>query len=86
MNQRKVISEYAKRGAAIKPLGKMCSTCAFKLDSPANLEPHNVEAAHQCLAFYGEFNCHITTGVDKGVTCVGFLHAKQYLESKINNE
>ncbi len=60
----------------------MCGTCAFKLDSDANLEPHNVKSALEALAYYGQFNCHITTGVNKGCECIGFKHAKQHLESK----
>jgi hypothetical protein len=80
------IAEYAKEGAKIGPdLGKMCSTCAFKLNSDANLEPHNAEAAMQCLAYYMAFNCHKKEGGDKGCECIGFKYAKRYLESLENH-
>ena len=82
LNARNLIADYAKKGAEIKNCGRMCGTCAFKLDSDANLEPHNVGSALEALAYYGQFNCHITIGVNKGCECTGFKHAKQYLESK----
>ncbi len=86
-HQRKYIAEMARKGAAIKPLGKMCSTCAFKLGSDANLEPHNVDAAFQTVAFeQNVFNCHKELGVDKGCVCVGFLHARQYAHQRFNKE
>lgn len=86
-HQRKYIAEMAMKGATIKPLGKMCGSCAFKLDSDANLEPHNVDAAFQTVAFeQNVFNCHEEIGVDKGCLCVGFLHAKQYSEARFKNK
>lgn len=82
-HQRKYIAELAKKGAAIKNCGKMCSTCAFKEGSEANLEPHNVQDAAECAIFQQNvFNCHIVSGVDAGRKCVGYLHAKQYVNSK----
>jgi hypothetical protein len=77
---RKFIATLAIRGAKVKNCGSMCSSCAFKLDSPANLEPHNVEAAFESLAFGGQFNCHIDTDIDSGHPCKGFLNALQALE------
>lgn len=80
-HQRKYIAELAKKGAAIKPLGKMCSTCAFKHNSDANLEPHNVEAAAESAIFGQEvFNCHKNKYEDSGNRCVGYLHARQFVE------
>ena len=79
--RRNQISNLAKRGAQIKNIGKMCNTCAFKLNSDANLEPHNVESAWDCLAYDGKFNCHIQIGVDKGCECIGFKYAKQFFDS-----
>lgn len=73
---RKRLALLARAGAKFADQGKMCSTCAFKLDSDANLEPHNVEAAWECLAYEGQFNCHITSGVNKGCRCVGFKYAQ----------
>jgi hypothetical protein len=85
MDHRKYIAAAAQKGEAIQKLGKMCGSCAFRLDSDANLEPHNVEAAIESLAFFGQFNCHKKPGEDAGRVCVGFLHAKQYFD-KIDNE
>lgn len=76
-----IAARTAQKGAAIKPLGKMCETCAFKLNSPANLEEHNVQGAMDCLAWGGTFNCHKNQYEDAGTVCVGFLYAKQYLDS-----
>lgn len=80
-HQRKYIAELAKKGAAIKPLGRMCGSCAYKYNSAANLEPHNVEAAAEA-AIFGQavFNCHKNGYEDAGKRCVGFLHARQYVE------
>lgn len=77
------IAHYAQEGAKKDgpDLGKMCSTCAFKLNSPANLEPHNVQAAMECLSYDMTFNCHIESGKDKGCECIGFQYAKRYFES-----
>ena len=81
-NKRKRISIMAIEGAKTLKCGAMCSTCAFKLDSPANLEPHNVDAALEALYMPGfTFNCHIEPGVDKGCECTGFKYAKHYLET-----
>lgn len=78
-NLRKKISEYAKKGAEEFKHGAMCKTCAFKFNSEANLEPHNVRAAFECLAYGQIFNCHIKPGENKGCECVGFKYAKDYL-------
>lgn len=78
---RKRLSNMAIEGAKIGDLGRMCDSCAFKFNSPANLEPHNVQAAHECLAYEMTFNCHIEPGVDKGCECTGFKYAKHYLET-----
>lgn len=86
MNSREQIAVFAIKGARIKKAGKMCGTCAFKLDSDANLEPNNVQAAFYCLAYDMQFNCHKEKGVDKGVECMGFKYAKAYLESLYNNQ
>lgn len=82
--KRKKLAEYSIEGAKIQNLGKMCNTCAFKLDSDANLEPHNVDAAFECLASENQFNCHKAIGVDKGCECTGFKYAKAYFENKQN--
>lgn len=73
---RKRLAELARVGAKFGDQGKMCGTCAFKLDSDANFEPHNVEAAWECLAYEGQFNCHITSGVNKECKCIGFKYAQ----------
>lgn len=74
-----LIASWARKGAELGDCGKMCSSCAFKLNSPANLEPHNVDAAAQCVAYHGTFNCHINDYQDAGHPCAGFLYAKQYV-------
>lgn len=82
-HSRKYIADVASKGAKIKRLGKMCGTCAFKYNSDGNKEPHNVEAAAACVIFeQGTFNCHKEIDVDAGKTCIGFLHAQQYVKSK----
>lgn len=81
-NRRKRIAIMAIEGAKGANRGAMCSSCAFKLDSPANLEPHNVDAALDALYMPGfVFNCHIEPGFDKGCECIGFQYAKHYLET-----
>lgn len=80
--KRKRIARLASDGAKIKRQGKMCDTCAFKLNSDANMEPHNVDAAFEALAYYGQFNCHKEIGVNKGCECIGFKHAKQLIEDR----
>lgn len=81
-HMRKQLADMAFKGAKFGSLGKMCGTCAFKLDSEANLEPHNVEAAWNCLAYEGQFNCHVTSGIDKGCECIGFKYAKAFFENR----
>lgn len=78
-SQRKYIANLAIEGAKIKNCGKMCGTCAFKLNSPANLEKHNVTAAVESL-LNGQFNCHIQTGIDSGKPCAGFMNALQIID------
>jgi len=78
---RKKLAGFAIRGAKHGNLGKMCGTCAFKLDSDANLEPHNVQAAWDALAYEGQFNCHIETGVNKGCVCIGFKYAQAFFNN-----
>lgn len=78
------LAELARKGAAIQSCGKMCSSCAFKLNSAANLEPHNVETAFETLQEYSfgtrsQFNCHKQTGGDAGRICTGFQYATNYL-------
>lgn len=78
------LADLARKGARLGRLEdrpRMCDTCAFKLNSPANLEPHNVDAAWNTLAFEGQFNCHVVSGVDKGCVCTGFRYALQHLNS-----
>lgn len=85
-HQRRFIADMAMKGAAIKNHGAMCSTCAFKFDSDANKEPHNVESAAQCVIFdLGVFHCHKEIDVDAGVPCKGFLNAKEYVNNRFNN-
>lgn len=42
---RKRLSELANQGKQKENLGNMCKSCAFRLDSEANLEPQTIEAA-----------------------------------------
>lgn len=78
-----VISSLAIKGAKIKRHGRMCNECAFKKGSITQTEPHNIVAAADCVAHYGQFNCHVQgqPGKDAGKPCVGFLHAMEYQKS-----
>lgn len=78
---RREIAGFAQKGAAVASLGKMCGSCAFKLNSAANMEPRNVQVAYECLAYNMTFNCHVVKGVDAGCECVGFKYAQQYFNS-----
>jgi hypothetical protein len=82
---RKRLAALARDGASLGDQGKMFGTCAFKLNSDANLEPHNVSAAWECLAYEGQFNCHIISGVNKGCRCVGFKYAITAVENGLFN-
>lgn len=83
------IAKLARKGAEETKgkFGKMCKECAFRENSPANLEVHNVEKAKYILdeiAYFGQsdkvFNCHIqSTYIVADELCVGFQYAKKYL-------
>lgn len=75
-----IISTWAQKGATISEHGRMCNECAFRRGSVAQSEPHNVDAAANALAFYGQFNCHVNEFEDAGKPCVGFLYAKAWCE------
>jgi hypothetical protein len=79
----KIITEYAKRGAKIKVLGRMCSECAFKPGTIANLDDLTTQTCADLLAYGGgRFFCHkLPEGVviDQNKPCIGFMHANQFL-------
>jgi hypothetical protein len=77
-----VIAVFAQRGAKLGNCGRMCSECAFRLGSAANLEEHNAEAALQASLLPGyKFHCHPQGKYgDAGRECVGFQYAKLYLD------
>lgn len=75
-----LISSWARKGAKLADHGRMCDECAFRKGSVAQSEPHNVNAAASCLAYYGAFNCHKNGYEDAGKPCAGFLYAKEYRE------
>lgn len=87
LNDNQFIAELAKKGVKLGDCGRMCSECAFKENSAANLEENNVEKAVGLLEqiAYNEnqnvqFNCHEPgTYINANVPCKGFLYAKQYL-------
>lgn len=81
-----LLADYAQKGAKLCDCGKMCNECAFKLNSPANLEEHNVDGAMSALAYEGVFNCHINDYEDAGEPCRGFLYAKQYFNNIYNTD
>lgn len=82
MSLNNLINEWARKGAAIKPLGRMCNDCAFKKGTPANNDDHTADVASQCVAFgLGEFVCHTPDFKDAGKPCMGFLYAKQYTDT-----
>ena len=67
-----VVANMAQKGAKINPCS-MCSACAFKLNSAANLEPHNVEVAiNSVLSPRSKFVCH----QDKTKECAGYTMAR----------
>ena len=78
------LAQMAQKGAKLGSCGRMCNTCAFKLNSPANLESDTVEAAFDALAWGMQFNCHPQdTGFgDGGKLCVGYQYALQHLNDK----
>jgi hypothetical protein len=84
---KEILSDTAKKGAKESngKFGKMCSECAFKKGGAANNEPHNVDAALNCLAYGGRFHCHAydENGVliDGGKPCVGFQYAEYHVNS-----
>lgn len=83
INAAEKLSEWATKGAAMgADCGKMCSSCAFKKGSVTQTEEHNTGKALECLAYFGQFNCHVNDYEDAGKPCAGFLYAKKYLESK----
>lgn len=82
------LSTLAQKGAALGNLGRMCDSCAFKKGSVTNSsEPHNTAKALECLAYFGEFNCHKRDEdgklQDKGNPCIGYKYAQQYLKSRV---
>jgi hypothetical protein len=90
-----MISTAARKGAELKQLDpsvKMCNDCAFKKGTDANNDPEAVEAAFNCLAYFGEFNCHHTDQSgdfkDAGHPCAGYLYAKKLMDhiDKVDNE
>ena len=86
---RKQFATYAEKGREIKNCGNMCKTCAFRLDSDANIEPQTIESVYLTMADETKgrvFNCHTKDLQDSGQNCKGWLHAKQYLNEKFKNE
>lgn len=81
---RHIIANWAEHGAIDGDV--MCKTCAFRRDSEANMEPHNVDSAIESLAYYQQFNCHIRTGIDAGRMCIGYKSARRYLEANYGAE
>lgn len=79
MDTAELIASWARKGAELGVnCGKMCAECAFRPGSVAQQEPHNVQAAADCLAFYGTFHCHKNGFEDAGYPCAGFLYAKAF--------
>lgn len=85
-----IISKWAKLGADKN--NKMCSTCAFKLGSDANLEEltvsnalHSVEST--LLGKEIQFNCHPKTGYgNTGRVCGGYKNALRFFKNKNVNK
>lgn len=81
-----MIADWARKGAELGvDHGKMCNECAFKTGSVAQAESHNVAAAANCLAYYGQFNCHKNGFENAGNPCSGFLYAKEYNDYREKN-
>lgn len=77
------MAEMAQNGASAGPgCGKMCGDCAFKLNQPHTTDfLMAAELAVSALAWEGSFNCHTLDHQDAGKPCVGFLYARQYLQT-----
>lgn len=86
---RKQFARYAEKGKALKDCGNMCKTCAFRLDSEANLEEHTIESVYLVMADETKdrvFNCHTKDLKNSGKNCKGWIHAKQYLKDKFKDD
>lgn len=82
-----VIAMWAREGAKIANCGNMCSECAYKLNSLANLEPHNVDGAATAILSGIPFNCHKKgTFENAGKRCTGYLYAKAYADKMDKEE
>ncbi len=78
---RHKLAELAKEGAKVENSGKMCSGCAFKLNTEANFDVETVEAAFECTVFGGTFYCHAA----ESTQCKGFIYAKKAISAPIFN-
>lgn len=80
-----LLAIWARKGAALGDCGKMCSECAFRLNTVANLDAENIDIAAQCVAFRGTFCCHKIDNPETMKPCAGFLYAKQYANTMGQN-
>ena len=76
------VASLARKGAEGGKCGKMCKECAFRINSPANREAHNVKDAIKALSKEcAQFNCHPQGGYGNAdEICKGFAYAKLYLD------
>jgi len=72
------VVEVARAGAGLGECGKMCSGCAFRPGTEANLDEENIRQAVECIAYYGTFLCHMGDQANPQ-PCAGFKYAMQYL-------
>lgn len=78
----KRLADLAQKGALLGDCGKMCNDCAFKYNQPHDTDYlESVDGAALMLAFEGKFHCHTDEHKDAGRPCVGFLYAKQFMNS-----
>jgi hypothetical protein len=76
-----MLAHAAQKGAAMgQDFGKMCNDCAFRPQPDINGYAAAVEAAANCLAWFGEFRCHSENYECKPEVCKGFLYAKLFFE------
>lgn len=84
-NDAEFVAYLARKGAEEGSCGRMCQECAFRINSPANKEAHNVKSAIKALSKESaQFNCHPQGSYGNAdEICKGFAYAKKYLE-KLN--
>ena len=83
LKPNELLAHFAKEGAKLGDCGRMCNECAFKLNSAANLESHNVELGFLALLTGRGFNCHPQGGYGNAEkSCIGYKYADQHYKNQ----